>query len=119
MAKKIIQSAKNKAKANIKPTKAAAKPKPETELEPIQDENIDEQAAEFVEIVHSICKLPHHNDDGTINWDMVYDCVDILAQKKPGIENLESHDQHAIAQHIYHHFKEADLPIPDQIAALA
>lgn len=117
MAKKIIKTAKKTAKANIKPTKATTKPKPKTE--PIQDENIEQSAAEFVEVIHSICKLPHHNDDGSVNWDMVNDCVDILAQRKPGIEDLESHDQHAIAQHLYQHFKEDGRPVPDQIAAMA
>jgi len=106
-----------------KTTKKAVAKKQEIEeieeTDAIEDENIDEQTAEFVEVIHSICKLPHHKDTGEVDWDMVNDCVDILAQRKPGIENLESHDQHAICQHLCHHFKESGKPVPDQIAALA
>ena len=120
MTKKI--PAKPIKKTQVK--KPASKPikkviEPIYEPEPIQDEIIEEQTAEVVEVIHSICKLPHHNDDGTVNWDMVNDCVDIMAQRKPGIENLEGHDQQSISKHLLQHFKEAGVPVPDQIAALA
>jgi hypothetical protein len=122
MAKKMPAKPIKKApvkKTVKKPIEKVIEPMPIPEPEPIQDENIKEQTAEVVEVIHGICKLPHHNDDGTVNWDMVNDCVDIMAQRKPGIENLEGHDQQSISRHLLQHFKEADLPIPDQIAALA
>ena len=102
-----------------KPVKEVIEPITDPEPEPIQDEIINERTVEIVEVIHSICKLPHHNDDGTVNWDMVNDCVDIMAQRKPGIENLDGNDQQSISRHLLQHFKEAGLSIPDQIAAMA
>lgn len=94
-----------------------SRPKSKPKAQPPSKE--EEQSAQFVEDMGSIGKVPHHKANGDIDWDMVNDIVDILAQRKPGIENLEGHDQHAISRHLYQHFKEAGRPVPDQIAALA
>jgi hypothetical protein len=65
--------------------------------------------------------LRHHNEDGSINWDMVDDCVNKMSFITPHGDRIlmQPHNIIAAAKHFYKHFSDAGKRVPDQIAVNA